>query len=166
MSRFSQSAYCSIHGGGPATYDQAYRRAELIAQAIAILHRPPEWADLAACRGRDVNTFDVELPSDGTMTRTVEQAKRVCAACPVRRECLEYAFATDGVGAPPVGDEEVDYTPGRFADVVFGGLTGRQRMALSQEEDRIERGLALFAYERLVWQLDSIRSVRRKGQEA
>jgi hypothetical protein len=158
LSRFNQSAFCALHGGGPAVFDQAIARAGLIARAVAILHRPPEWADKAACRGMDTTRiFDVELPSDGTMTETVLRAKRICSDCPVRRECLEFAFEHDGVGAPPVDDEEVDFTPGRFADVVYGQLTGRQRMSLSQYEDRVERGMALAATERLAWWLDSVR---------
>lgn len=40
----------------------------------------------AACRGEDPSFF---FPSDGL---GVDEARRVCATCPVARECLEYAL--------------------------------------------------------------------------
>ena len=44
------------------------------------------WMFHARCRGISPTAF---FPSDGT---GVETAQRVCAACPVRTECLEYAL--------------------------------------------------------------------------
>lgn len=43
------------------------------------------WRDRAACRGVDPGVF---FPADGG---SVDRAKRVCAGCPVRPECLEFA---------------------------------------------------------------------------
>lgn len=48
----------------------------------------PSWTALAACAGTDPEAF---FPEKGGSTR---EAKRVCAGCPVRVECLEYALAT------------------------------------------------------------------------
>lgn len=48
--------------------------------------RRPGWADRAACRGLDANLFH---PERGENTA---HAKKVCAACPVRDECLAYAL--------------------------------------------------------------------------
>jgi len=45
-----------------------------------------EWMRHAKCRGTDPSEY---FPSDGV---GVEQAQRICATCPVRVECLEYAL--------------------------------------------------------------------------
>ncbi|HLG01168.1 MAG TPA: WhiB family transcriptional regulator [Acidimicrobiia bacterium] len=44
------------------------------------------WMLQARCRGANPGEF---FPSDGV---GVDQARRVCAECPVRMECLEYAL--------------------------------------------------------------------------
>jgi WhiB family redox-sensing transcriptional regulator len=55
-------------------------------------HSPPvddqehQWMLEAKCRGRAPHDF---FPSDGV---GVEQARRVCADCPVKEPCLEYAL--------------------------------------------------------------------------
>ena len=46
------------------------------------------WRDEASCRERSVNTF---FPDQGEPT----SARRICARCPVRRPCLEFALATE-----------------------------------------------------------------------
>ena len=45
-----------------------------------------EWMAQAACRNEPPATF---FPSDGV---GVEVARRICADCPVKRPCLEYAL--------------------------------------------------------------------------
>lgn len=44
------------------------------------------WQDRAACRGMNPDLF---FPARGEETR---QAKKVCARCPVREECLDFAL--------------------------------------------------------------------------
>lgn len=46
-----------------------------------------EWMGRGACRAHDPSTF---FPPDGA---GVERARRICATCPVRIECLEYALS-------------------------------------------------------------------------
>lgn len=46
-----------------------------------------DWMRDATCRGRSPSEF---FPSDGV---GVERARRMCAECPVRLECLEYALS-------------------------------------------------------------------------
>ena len=55
---------------------------------VTVEETPEEYAWMfhARCRGIDPAEF---FPSDGT---GVETAQRVCAACPVTVECLEYAL--------------------------------------------------------------------------
>lgn len=49
---------------------------------------PPEWRRHGACRGADPDIF---FPDRGESTR---EAKEICAGCPVRGECID--FALDG----------------------------------------------------------------------
>ena len=44
------------------------------------------WRELAACRGTDLEVF---FPGRG---ESAEPARQVCAACPVRQPCLDYAI--------------------------------------------------------------------------
>jgi WhiB family transcriptional regulator, redox-sensing transcriptional regulator len=45
------------------------------------------WRDQAACRGTDLAVF---FPSRG---ESAEPARRICARCPVRQPCLEFALS-------------------------------------------------------------------------
>jgi WhiB family transcriptional regulator, redox-sensing transcriptional regulator len=49
-------------------------------------HEEHRWMLDARCRGRTPQDF---FPSDGV---GVEQARRICADCPVKEPCLEYAL--------------------------------------------------------------------------
>ena len=64
------------------------------------------WRAKAACRGCDTGIF---FP---LADEAAEPAKAICASCPVREECLEYALAT------------------RQDDGVWGGLTDLERRRL------------------------------------
>ncbi|MGH3666030.1 MAG: WhiB family transcriptional regulator [Egibacteraceae bacterium] len=66
------------------------------------------WADQAKCLQAEPDTF---FPEKGGSTR---EAKRICAGCPVRVECLEYALANDE----------------RFG--IWGGLSERERRRLKR----------------------------------
>jgi len=62
-----------------------------------------DWMLQARCLDADPEAF---FPEKGGSTR---EAKRICAACPVREECLEYALENDE----------------RFG--IWGGLSERER---------------------------------------
>jgi len=64
------------------------------------------WRELAACRGTDLEVF---FPERG---ESAGPARQVCAACPVRQPCLDYAITN------------------RIAYGVWGGLTERERRTL------------------------------------
>jgi WhiB family redox-sensing transcriptional regulator len=64
------------------------------------------WREDAACRGLETDVFFPATDEEA------EEAKAVCAVCPVREECLEYALAT------------------RQEDGVWGGLTETERRRL------------------------------------
>ena len=64
------------------------------------------WRTLAACRGMDVNVFfpreQVGRKRKGVLPGSEKEraavAMAVCAGCPVRLECLEYALEWGCVG--------------------------------------------------------------------
>jgi WhiB family redox-sensing transcriptional regulator len=66
----------------------------------------PRWQERAACRGADPELF---FPERG---RSADPARRICARCPVRQPCLEYAL---GHG---------------IRDGIWGGLAERDRREL------------------------------------
>lgn len=72
-------------------------------------HRDPgSWRDDAACKGMDPELFH---PYRGAV-RQHRRAVAVCAECPVRAECLEFAVAN------------------RLTEGIWGGLGGRERRRL------------------------------------
>ena len=63
------------------------------------------WREFARCRGVDPETFYPVSDDDDA----ADEAKSICALCPVREACLEYALST------------------REKNGVWGGLTERER---------------------------------------
>jgi WhiB family redox-sensing transcriptional regulator len=83
--------------------------------ALALGTMPTDWMQLGACReAKGVDFF----PSAGS---GVLAAQRVCAGCPVRETCLEYALA-----------EEISHG-------VWGGASDRQRQRLRAARLKGER---------------------------
>jgi WhiB family transcriptional regulator, redox-sensing transcriptional regulator len=74
-----------------------------------------DWFDDAACREIDTDIF---FP---TSEAQADEAKAICAACPVREECLEYAL---------------EIRPG---DGVWGGLTATERHRLIRRRQKAAR---------------------------
>ncbi|ASR34584.1 transcription factor WhiB [Prauserella marina] len=70
-----------------------------------------DWRHEAACRDEDPELF-FPVSAMGPGARQSERAKAVCARCPVRSECLEYAI-----------DTGLDYG-------IFGGTTEVERRDL------------------------------------
>lgn len=68
-----------------------------------------EWQEQALCAQTDPEAF---FPEKGGSTR---EAKRICQACPVRDDCLEFALEHDE----------------RFG--IWGGLSERERRRLKRE---------------------------------
>lgn len=67
------------------------------------------WRQRAACRGVDPDSF---YPASD---EEAEAAKAICAVCPVREACLEYALAN------------------RERDGVWGGATERERRRIVRQ---------------------------------
>ena len=87
--------------------------------------RDSHWQDRAACIGMDVNIFYAEegsRKSDYTRSKNVHRkAKRVCARCPVRMECLVDALAWE-CGRIEGGEWKRNLPHG-----VRGGVTAQER---------------------------------------
>jgi len=80
-----------------------------------LTRRPADWRDLALCAETDPEMF---FPDQGEPSGP---AKRVCAACQVRAECLQYALDR--------GE--------RFG--VWGGLSERERRVLARQPNPARR---------------------------
>jgi WhiB family redox-sensing transcriptional regulator len=78
------------------------------------------WQWRAACRGEDTGLFfppsHFEL-KDEKLTRE-RRAKAICAVCPVRPECLEYAVRT------------------KESHGIWGGLNELERRVMIRERER------------------------------
>lgn len=70
------------------------KTAKTVASNLASLEAEARWQDLAACKGMDPTLFfGPEYAETVKEKRDREDAaKEVCAGCPVRTECLEYAL--------------------------------------------------------------------------
>jgi WhiB family transcriptional regulator, redox-sensing transcriptional regulator len=86
------------------------RRTQATADAMRI---PGQWAERVLCAQADP---DVWYPEHHAL---IARAKRICAACPVRAECLEYALSGAGTWR--------GITTG-----IWGGTTPRERSRLRQ----------------------------------
>ena len=82
---------------------------EIARELARLAGRRGDWRDLALCAQTNPESF---FPDKGESPRP---AKRVCAACEVRAECLQYALDR--------GE--------RFG--VWGGLSERERRALARQ---------------------------------
>lgn len=78
------------------------------------LPRPPEWQRDALCQDYPPEIFFPDRGGAGCSAGAL--AKRVCALCPVRDECLAWAL-------------DIERAEGAMPGV-FGGLSDRQRREL------------------------------------
>jgi WhiB family redox-sensing transcriptional regulator len=72
---------------------------------------PRRWQDAALCAQVDPDIF---FPERGESTRA---PKQVCAGCPVRLPCLDYALEHEGIAAHGI----------------WGGLSERERRGLKRD---------------------------------
>jgi WhiB family redox-sensing transcriptional regulator len=73
----------------------------------------PNWAGQAACRGLDPAIFYPHTDEEA------DEAKAVCAVCPVNEDCLEHAIAH------------------REKNGVWGGATERERLRIIRRRRRL-----------------------------
>jgi WhiB family redox-sensing transcriptional regulator len=82
------------------------------------------WRERAACRGTELDVF---FPERG---EPAGPARQMCARCPVRQPCLEYALSN------------------RITHGIWGGLTDRERRPLQSrwvQDSRRDRDRAILA---------------------
>ena len=75
------------------------------------------WRDRASCRGEDPELF-FPIGSTGPVLAQIAEAKEVCAQCPVREACLDFALSTGQ------------------AYGIWGGLTEDERRGLRRRMQR------------------------------
>jgi WhiB family transcriptional regulator, redox-sensing transcriptional regulator len=61
--------------------------------AFAASYDGTAWRALAACRGSDPELF-FPVSKTGLARVEAQRAKAICAGCPVRRQCLDFALDT------------------------------------------------------------------------
>jgi len=86
--------------------------------------RPTDWRHQAACRGEDPELFFPKAHTDRWAPQ-IQQAKTICARCPVAETCLTTALADEGGAHERYG--------------IRGGLTGPERYSLRRRETRGSR---------------------------
>lgn len=86
--------------------ERAVERARIAARMTHLIGTDEEWRLAATCLGEDPDLF---FPEAGESNR---EARAICARCPVRQPCLDWALANQAPG------QEVG---------VFGGTSGRER---------------------------------------
>jgi WhiB family transcriptional regulator, redox-sensing transcriptional regulator len=80
------------------------------------------WQDRAACRGMDASLFfgsDEETPPGRGIRE--RRAREICASCPVRRDCLNYAIGNS------------------IRDGIWGGLNEAERWKVRRRRARKTR---------------------------
>lgn len=110
---------------GPAQEQILIGRVAALAEAVL---RRPAWQEQAACRGLDPDDFVVEPTSWEGEDLRVRRARWVCAECPVRPECLAFAFAA----------------PSSLRWGVYAGTTPAERMSVRDDPRRVPLLLARF----------------------
>lgn len=142
LSRYTapEIATCSLHGGGPKPFDF------FLSGRFAAVLSLEDWQLRAACKGMDEAGFEPDLPSNERPLNTTKAAKRACAYCPVRRECLQFAF--DNAFYEWEADPDDPESGGSADGMVYGGMTGRERSKIRHLEDRVDVGLAMFEAQR------------------
>ena len=79
---------------------------------VELQFTPEPWMDYAACRDLDPDIFFPGAGSEGN------EAKKVCAVCPCKKSCLDYALRTE------------------IKHGIWGGTSERERRALRREYKR------------------------------
>lgn len=66
----------------------------IIAESVAQGARIANWRDGAACRDTDPDLF-FPVGTTGPAVDQISAAKQVCATCPAKEPCLEFALITN-----------------------------------------------------------------------
>ena len=92
------------------------------------------WRDDSICRDLDPSVF-FPIGVTGVAIEQIARAKAICAECPVRTECLDFAIATkQDFGVWGGYDEEERRGMRRRLRAVQAGLRGREEQSLGETE--------------------------------
>jgi WhiB family transcriptional regulator, redox-sensing transcriptional regulator len=94
-------------GAGALALERSIGSSSTADELLALMDMRPWWWAHAACRRQPLEVF---FPPDARSSRA---AKAICATCPVKTDCLEYAMAAD----PPLKG-------------IFGGTTEQERRSM------------------------------------
>ena len=84
-----------------------------------------DWHDQAACVGEIPDLFSPNEHGGDSFDRyLIKEAKVVCAQCPVRAQCLEWALDSDN----------------RVEHGIWGGTTARERRKIIKTRSKIKMG--------------------------
>jgi WhiB family redox-sensing transcriptional regulator len=60
---------------------------------MSVTDERTDWRKQGACLSADPDLF-FPISSRGVSATQIDRAKRVCASCPVREQCLDFALST------------------------------------------------------------------------
>lgn len=86
-----------------------------MSETVTTTYDPASWRERAACRDLDTAVFFPDADDDPA------PAQAVCATCPVREPCLEFALVT------------------RQEDGIWGGLTENERRRVRRRRQEAAR---------------------------
>jgi WhiB family redox-sensing transcriptional regulator len=99
-------------------------RQETLRPVLTSSYDKASWRDSAACRYADTELF-FPIGKTGPALAEIQQAKRVCAGCPVRQACLTFALSTNQLYGIWGGYDEDERRPmhqrwraDRYGDVI------------------------------------------------
>lgn len=116
VSAYNKGCRCDDCKRAVSEYKKRRRQAGAL---IGINLYDQHWRDQAACGGMSTEAFFPEQP--GRPGDPHRAAIEICATCPVRTECLEYALSNDE----------------RWG--IWGGKTPRQRLRIAADRRRALR---------------------------
>ena len=115
----------------------AYLRGHEVTQRSGTRHQ--DWRDRAACRGEDPELF---FPAgDGSGVTATRKARAICAGCPVKDQCLQFALASPERFGTWAGLTEGERDNMRPAAPAGPGLCGK-RLHVMDAENTIPAGPA------------------------
>lgn len=106
-----------------ALYHGAERRNPDFLKLLRLGADNTDWMSAGACRHPDIDPDTFFADGRGTDVHCYDEARRICNGCPVREECLSYAFRHSIVHG------------------VWGGLSPRERRQLAKTRRRMGLGV-------------------------
>jgi WhiB family redox-sensing transcriptional regulator len=131
---------------------------------LAAIDRSMPWVDDAACVDSDRN-WVLDPVSDRNQAATIYSLLVICAQCPVRKRCLEYALSSDidcvGVWGGSTTFERRRLLPGRHTPEWH--YEDSRRRAITHATETLEAGLPARLK---AWRSRALRSNRAQSENS